>query len=142
MLGYYQHRSQANNCDMRFAVFVPPQARRGRVPVLYYLAGLTCTEENFMTKAGALEHAARLGLMLVAPDTSPRVDAAGRSRCVGLRHRRRASISTPRKEPWSKHYRMYSYVVDELPRVIAANFPRRIIARRASSATRWAATAR
>ena len=88
VLGYYQHPSQANDCDMRFAVYTPPQAAAGPVPVLYYLAGLTCTEETFVTKAGALEHAARHGLMLVAPDTSPRVAAARRSRVLGLRHRR------------------------------------------------------
>ena len=77
MLGYYQHPSQTNHCDMRFAVYVPPQGARGPVPVVYYLAGLTCTEETFVTKAGALEHAARMGLMLVAPDTSPRAPLAG-----------------------------------------------------------------
>ena len=87
-LGYYKHPSQANDGDMRFAVYTPPQAEAGRVPVLYYLAGLTCTEETFVTKAGALEHAARHGLMLVAPDTSPRVALPGDRRFVGFRHRR------------------------------------------------------
>ena len=77
VLGYYQHPSQANKCDMRFAVYAPPQVASGPVPVLYYLAGLTCTEETFVTKAGALEHAARHGIMLVAPDTSPRVTLPG-----------------------------------------------------------------
>ena len=107
---------------MQFAVYSPPQAAAGRVPVLYYLAGLTCTEETFVTKAGALEHAARHGLMLVAPDTSPRV------RCPAIGSPG-ISASPPgfyldaTQAPWSKHYHMYSYVVDELPGVIAANFP-------------------
>jgi len=121
VLGYYQHPSKANDCDMRFAVFTPPQAQAGPVPVLYYLAGLTCTEETFVTKAGALEHAARLGIMLVAPDTSPRVPLPGDrdSWDFGIA----AGFYLDATEaPWSKHYRMYSYVVDELPGVIAGNF--------------------
>ena len=120
-LGYYQHPSKTNDCDMRFAVFTPPQAAQGPVPVLYYLAGLTCTEETFVTKAGALEHAARHGLMLVAPDTSPRVPLPGDrdSWDFGVA----AGFYLDATEaPWSKHYRMYSYLVDELPGVIAANF--------------------
>ncbi len=120
-LGYYQHPSKVNDCDMRFAVFTPPQAAQGPVPVLYYLAGLTCTEETFVTKACALEHAARHGLMLVAPDTSPRVQLPGDrdSWDFGIA----AGFYLDATEaPWSKHYRMYSYVVDELPAVIGANF--------------------
>jgi S-formylglutathione hydrolase len=120
-LGYYQHRSKANDCDMRFAVYSPPQAANGPVPVLYYLAGLTCNEETFVTKAGALEHAARLGIMLVAPDTSPRVQLPGdrESWDFGIA----AGFYLDATEaPWTKHYRMYSYVVDELPAIIAATF--------------------
>jgi S-formylglutathione hydrolase len=122
VLGYYQHPSSAINGDMKFAVFVPPQAASGPVPVLYYLAGLTCTEETFVTKAGALEHAARHGLMLVAPDTSPRVQLPGDrdSWDFGIA----AGFYLDATEaPWSKHYRMYSYVTEELPGFIAANFP-------------------
>lgn len=121
MLGYYQHPSQANNCDMRFAVYAPPQAAAGPVPVIYYLAGLTCTEETFVTKAGALEHAARHGIMLVAPDTSPRVALAGdrESWDFGIAA---GFYLDATQAPWASHYRMYSYVVDELPKVIAANF--------------------
>ncbi|MEJ0084895.1 MAG: S-formylglutathione hydrolase [Pseudomonadota bacterium] len=121
VLGYYQHRSQANNADMRFAVYSPPQAANGRVPVLYYLAGLTCTEETFVTKAGALEHAARLGIMLVAPDTSPRVALPGdrESWDFGVAA---AFYLNATQAPWTDHYRMYSYVVDELPSIIAASF--------------------
>ncbi len=121
VLGYYQHRAQATDCDMRFAVYVPPQAAAGPVPVLYYLAGLTCTEETFVTKACAIEHAARHGLMLVAPDTSPRIPLPGdrESWDFGIAA---GFYLDATQEPWSKHYRMYSYVVDELPSIIAANF--------------------
>jgi S-formylglutathione hydrolase len=121
VLGYYQHHSQTNNCDMRFAVYAPPQAASGPVPVLYYLAGLTCTEETFVTKGGALEHAARLGLMLVAPDTSPRVALPGdrESWDFGIAA---GFYLDATQAPWASHYRMYSYVVDELPTMIAANF--------------------
>lgn len=121
VLGYYQHHSQANNCDMRFAVYSPPQAASGPVPVLYFLAGLTCTEETFVTKACAIEHAARHGIMLVAPDTSPRVTLPGdrESWDFGIA----AGFYLDATEaPWASHYRMYSYVVDELPTVIARNF--------------------
>jgi S-formylglutathione hydrolase len=121
VLGYYQHPSQVNHCDMRFAVYAPPQAAAGPVPVLYYLAGLTCTEETFVTKACALEHAARHGIMLVAPDTSPRVTLPGdrESWDFGIAA---GFYLDATQAPWAAHYRMYSYVVDELPAVIAANF--------------------
>ena len=71
-MGFYRHHSQVNDCDMQFAVFVPPQAADGKLPVLTFLSGLTCTEENFMVKSGAQRLAAELGIMLVSPDTSPR----------------------------------------------------------------------
>jgi S-formylglutathione hydrolase len=108
---------------MRFAVFVPPAAERRAVPVLYYLAGLTCTEETFMIKAGAERLAAELGLMLVAPDTSPRGaplpgDSASWDFGVGAGFYLDAT-----QEPWSEHYRMYSYVTGELPALIAGAFP-------------------
>jgi S-formylglutathione hydrolase len=120
-LGYFKHRAEATDCDMRFAVFTPPQVSGGPVPVLYYLAGLTCTEETFVTKACALEHAARLGLMLVAPDTSPRVELPGDrdSWDFGIAA---GFYLDATQSPWSRHYRMYSYVVEELPKIIAANF--------------------
>ncbi len=121
VLGYYQHPSQANQADMRFAIYTPPQAGTGRVPVLYYLAGLTCTEETFVTKGGALEHAARHGIMLVAPDTSPRVTLPGDrdSWDFGIAAGFYLDATQP---PWAANYRMYSYVVDELPAIIAAKF--------------------
>ena len=100
---------------MRFAVYVPPQARERRVPVLYYLAGLTCTEETFMIKAGAQRLAAELGIMLVAPDTSPREprlpgDDASWDFGLGA-----GFYVDATQAPWSAHYRMYSYVTRELP---------------------------
>lgn len=108
---------------MRFAVFQPPQARERAVPVLYYLAGLTCSEETFMIKAGAQRLAAELGLMLVAPDTSPRdirYPGDAESWDFGLG----ASFYIDATEmPWSGAYRMESYVASELPALIAANFP-------------------
>lgn len=108
---------------MRFAVFMPPQASRGPVATLYYLAGLTCSEETFMIKAGAQRIAAELGLMLVAPDTSPRgVPLPGDSDSwdfgVGAGFYLDAT-----QEPWVRHYRMYSYVTQELPELIEAHFP-------------------
>jgi S-formylglutathione hydrolase len=126
-LGYFKHRAEATDCEMRFAVFTPPQVSAGPVPVLYYLAGLTCSEETFVTKACALEHAARSGIMLVAPDTSPRVALPGDrdSWDFGIAA---GFYLDATQAPWSRHYRMYSYVVEELPKVIAANFradPRR-----------------
>lgn len=121
VLGYYQHPSRINRCDMRFAVYSPPQATRGPVPVLYYLAGLTCNEETFVIKAGALEHAAKHGLMLVAPDTSPRVQLPGDrdSWDFGIAAGFYLDATV---EPWSQHYNMYRYVVEELPEVIGAGF--------------------
>jgi S-formylglutathione hydrolase len=108
---------------MRFSVYLPPQAERRRVPVLWYLAGLTCTEETFMIKAGAQRVAAELGLALVAPDTSPRgVPLPGDSDSwdfgVAAGFYLDATV-----EPWSRHYRMYSYVSRELPALVAAHFP-------------------
>jgi S-formylglutathione hydrolase len=125
VLGYYKHRSASCDCEMKFAVFEPPVSSSAgataRVPVLYYLAGLTCTEETFVTKACALERAARRGIMLVAPDTSPRVELPGdrESWDFGIAA---GFYLDATQAPWSRHYRMYSYVVDELPGVIAANF--------------------
>jgi S-formylglutathione hydrolase len=107
---------------MRFAVYEPPQARQGPVPVLYYLAGLTCTEETFMIKAGAQRLAAEHGIMLVAPDTSPRVRLPGddASWDFGLAA---GFYVDATQAPWSAHYRMYSYVTRELPALLAAHFP-------------------
>ncbi|MET0282483.1 MAG: S-formylglutathione hydrolase [Steroidobacteraceae bacterium] len=122
-VSFYRHVSRVTDSLMRFSVFVPPQAGHGPVPVLYYLAGLTCTEETFMIKAGALQHAARLGLMLVAPDTSPRSaplpgDKDSWDFGIGAGFYVDATVA-----PWAQHYRMYTYVTEELPALINADFP-------------------
>jgi len=119
---FLAHDSRECAAEMRFAVYEPPQARLRRVPVLYYLAGLTCTEETFMIKSGAQRIAAELGLMLVAPDTSPRVRLPGddASWDFGLGA---GFYVDARQAPWSAHYRMYSYVTRELPELVAAQFP-------------------
>jgi S-formylglutathione hydrolase len=118
----YRHQSETLACGMNFAVYLPPQAQTQRVPVLYWLSGLTCTEQNFITKAGAQRYAAEHGLIVVAPDTSPRgedvADADGYDLGKGAGFYLNAT-----QAPWSKHYRMYDYVVSELPALIEANFP-------------------
>ncbi|NEQ98824.1 MAG: S-formylglutathione hydrolase [Cyanothece sp. SIO2G6] len=121
--GTYQHHSRECDSTMTFAVYQPPQAKLGPVPVLYFLSGLTCTEENFTVKAGAQHYAAQHGLMLVVPDTSPRnTGIPGEDDQMALGTGAGFYLDAI-EEPWSRHYRMYSYVVSELPQVIAANFP-------------------
>jgi S-formylglutathione hydrolase len=120
---FYEHDSREIGGRMRFAVFLPPQAEQGKVAVLMYLAGLTCTEETFMTKAGALQEAARLGLALVAPDTSPRDrrypgDDASWDFGLGA-----GFYVDATQAPWREGYRMYSYVSSELPLLAEREFP-------------------
>ena len=120
----YRHRSDVLGCDMRLGVYLPPQAAEpgARLPVLYWLSGLTCTEQNFITKAGAQRYAAEHGLILVAPDTSPRgedvADADGYDLGKGAGFYLNAT-----QAPWSRHYRMHDYVVEELPALVEAKFP-------------------
>jgi S-formylglutathione hydrolase len=125
-MGYYAHRSPTcGGLEMRFAVYRPPQAEFGKVPVLTYLAGLTCTEETFMIKAGAQRMAAALGLMLVAPDTSPRgAGIAGEDDDWDFGTGAGFYLDATR-EPWARHYRMYSYVTAELPALVERAFPAR-----------------
>lgn len=111
---FYKHPSREIGLPMGFSVFVPPQAEQGRVPVLFYLAGLTCTEETFMIKAGAQRRAAELGLMLVTPDTSPRgAGVPGEDDDWDFGTGAGFYLDAT-QEPWSKHYRMESYVTQEL----------------------------
>src|SRR6266852_4793786 len=118
--GVYSHESHETGCVMRFGVFLPPQAEARKAPVLYWLSGLTCTEENFMQKAGAQRLAAEKGLMLVAPDTSPRnTGIAGETESWDFGAGAGFYVDAT-QAPWAKHYRMESYVVDELPRLIHA----------------------
>src|SRR5258708_2051317 len=121
--GYYSHASKEIGLEMKFSVFQPPQAMAGKVPALYYLAGLTCTEETFAIKAGAQRIAAELGLMLVAPDTSPRgANVPGETDSWDFGVGAGFYVDATR-EPWSTHYRMYSYVARELPALVAGQFP-------------------
>jgi S-formylglutathione hydrolase len=108
---------------MNFAVYVPPQAKTEQVPILYYLSGLTCTEENFTVKAGAQRYAAQHGILLVVPDTSPRnTGIPGEDEAYdlgsGAGFYLNATIA-----PWSEYYQMYSYITEELPQVIRKNLP-------------------
>jgi S-formylglutathione hydrolase len=121
--GFYRHASAETGTPMRFAVFVPPQAASGPRPVLYFLSGLTCTEENFTTKAGAQRRAAELGLVLVMPDTSPRgTDLPGEHESWDFGSGAGFYVDAT-EEPWSLNYRMYSYVTRELPALVAESFP-------------------
>ena len=121
----YRHRAASLGCDMVFAVYLPPQAESGqRLPVVYWLSGLTCTDENFMQKAGAQRVAAELGLIIVAPDTSPRGEGVPGDPDGGWDFGLGAGFYVNATEaPWAQHYRMYDYVVDELPALVEANFP-------------------
>ena len=123
-IGFYRHHSTVNDCDMRFSVFVPPQARDRKVPVLTFLSGLTCTEENFMVKSGAQRVAAELGLMLVSPDTSPRgesvPDDPEGDYDMGLAA---GFYLNATQQPWMRHYHMYDYITRELPPIVFNNFP-------------------
>lgn len=121
--GFYRHASSEIGLPMRFSVFRPAQAEKGPVPVLFYLSGLTCTEENFTVKAGAQRFAARHGIMVVAPDTSPRDSGTpGENETWDFGTGAGFYLDATR-EPWSRHYRMESYCVKELPALIAAGFP-------------------
>jgi S-formylglutathione hydrolase len=120
---FYKHDSRETAGPMKFSVYQPPQAKAGKVPVLYYLAGLTCTEETFPTKAHAQAVAAELGLMLVAPDTSPRTPRiAGDADSWDFGQGAGFYVDAS-QAPWSANYRMYSYLAHELPELVAANLP-------------------
>jgi S-formylglutathione hydrolase len=118
----YRHHSTTLGCEMQFAIYLPPQAATHKLPVLYWLSGLTCNEQNFITKAGAQRYAAEHGVVIIAPDTSPRgeqvADAEGYDLGKGAGFYVNAS-----QQPWAVHYRMHDYVVTELPALIEANFP-------------------
>ena len=119
----YTHQSESLNCAMRFAIYLPPQASNGqKVPVLYWLSGLTCTDENFMQKAGVQAIAAELGIAIVAPDTSPRGKGVADDDGYDLGQGAGFYVNAT-QAPWSRHYQMYDYVVNELPTLIESMFP-------------------
>jgi S-formylglutathione hydrolase len=121
-LSVHDHASRACNCTMRFAVFVPPQAQSKRVPVLWYLSGLTCTWENVMSKAGLQRAAAELGFMVIAPDTSPRGEGVPDDPAYDL-GQGAGFYLTATQAPWAAHFRMDQYITNELQQLVAANFP-------------------
>ena len=119
----WQHPSSSTGTLMNVGVYLPPQALAGeKCPVLYWLSGLTCTEQNFITKAGAQQHAARHGLILVAPDTSPRGKDVADDEGYDLGQGAGFYVNAT-QAPWADHYRMYDYVVEELPALVEAHFP-------------------
>jgi len=124
--GWYKqfvHQSSVNNCKMRFAIFLPLQAsNENKVPVLYWLSGLTCTDENFMQKAGAFKVAAELGIAIIAPDTSPRGEGVADDDNYDLGQGAGFYLNAT-QEPWSENYQMYDYVTKELPALVESNFP-------------------
>jgi S-formylglutathione hydrolase len=126
----FSHPSQTLDCSMNFSVFVPPLEEQQKAPVLYWLSGLTCTDENFVQKAGAQRIAAELGIILVAPDTSPRgedvADDPEGAYDLGLGA---GFYLNATRSPWNSHYRMYDYIVSELPQLIEQVFPVRADAR-------------
>lgn len=121
--GVYSHASEACACDMTFAVFVPPQAKDGPCPVLWYLSGLTCTHQNVMDKGEYRRTAAELGVIIVCPDTSPRGEGVPDEKDNWQFGSGAGFYLDATQAPFSTNYRMYSYIVDELPRLIEANFP-------------------
>ena len=120
----YKHQSSVLNCEMTFSIYLPPQAEKGPVPVLYWLSGLTCNDENFVQKAGAQQHAAEHGIAIVCPDTSPRGDGVADdpegAYDMGLGA---GFYVNATQQPWVEHYQMYSYITDELPALINGEFP-------------------
>ena len=120
----YKHQSSVLNCEMTFSIYLPAQAEKGPVPVLYWLSGLTCNDENFVQKAGAQQHAAEHGIAIVCPDTSPRGDGVADdpegAYDMGLGA---GFYVNATQQPWADHYQMYSYITDELPALINGEFP-------------------
>lgn len=119
----WTHSSRTLACEMKFAIYLPAPALRGQAcPVLYWLSGLTCTEQNFITKAGAQAHAARHGVIVVAPDTSPRGQAVADDAAYDLGQGAGFYVNAT-QSPWAAHYRMQDYVAEELPALIERHFP-------------------
>lgn len=119
----YEHDSSSCRCRMTFSVYLPPQAEQAPVPAVYWLSGLTCSDDNFRTKAGAQRYAAELGLALVIPDTSPRGEGvADEAERYDLGQGAGFYVNAT-QAPWSEHYQMYDYVTRELPALVEAELP-------------------
>lgn len=125
-VGFYKHPSRECGGEMRFSVYTPPQARAGKVPVLYFLSGLSCSEETFQIKAGAQRLAAELGLMLVVPDTSPRNTGIPQEDADWEVGTAAGFYVDATQAPWASRFRMYSYVTRELPELVGKHFPARM----------------
>ncbi len=120
--GVYKHKSASCSSDMTFAVYLPPQSKAGPVPCLWYLSGLTCTHENAMTKAGLQEHAARRGIAVVFPDTSPRGDDVADDDAYDLGKGAGFYVNAT-QDPWAPHFRMYDYIKTDLRDLVQSKFP-------------------
>ena len=120
--GVYTHDFTACGCKMTFAVYLPPQAKAQKVPVLWYLSGLTCTHENAMTKAGAQRWAAEAGIAVIFPDTSPRGEGVADDDAYDLGQGAGFYLNAT-EAPWAPHFRMWDYVAEELPALVFAEFP-------------------
>ncbi|MDU8944469.1 S-formylglutathione hydrolase [Ovoidimarina sediminis] len=120
--GVYAHASDTTGCEMTFGLYLPPQARDGKVPVLWYLSGLTCTHENAMTKAGAQAWAAEYGMAVVFPDTSPRGDGVADDEAYDLGQGAGFYVNAS-EDPWAPHFRMWDYIASDLPTLLFEAFP-------------------
>ncbi|CAH1403615.1 unnamed protein product [Nezara viridula] len=119
----FSHDSTSLKCNMKFGLYLPPDCDTNKVPVIYWLSGLTCTEQNFMTKAGAQKYASKYNVILVMPDTSPRgVNIPGEDDSYDFGSGAGFYVNAT-QEPWKSHYHMYTYVTSELPEIINSNFP-------------------
>jgi S-formylglutathione hydrolase len=119
--GVYSHASEACKCEMTFAVYLPPQAEHGKVPVLWYLSGLTCTHENAMTKAGAQAWAAEEGIALIFPDTSPRGEGVANDEAYDLGQGAGFYVDAT-EAPWAANFQMWHYIRHELPELVFSEF--------------------
>lgn len=118
----WEHQSSTLSCPMRFAIYLPAQAKEAKLPVIYWLSGLTCTEQNVITKSGFQRYAAEQGVIIVCPDTSPRGDDVADDEAYDLGKGAGFYLNAT-QDPWAKHYRMYDYIVEELPALIREHFP-------------------
>ena len=118
----YRHRSDVLDCDMTVSVYLPPQAEHGPVPAVWFLAGLTCNDENFVIKAGAQRYAAELGLAIICPDTSPRGDGVANDDAYDLGQGAGFYLNAT-QAPWAKHFRMWDYITTELPALVGGACP-------------------